>query len=163
MTTSDTFTAEDLAAGQQELAQKQAAYIEGLKAEGNQDLLRQVQEMELTGVYGASGTLSIQSYVIYSVVKIDLQYTDSGKKVHFEGRGWGVGVGAVESFGGGPFVAPEVLVGDCRFHVQFGAASGGIAQVTVWRDNFGALGQITAAAIGAGASEMGGTGTWTWA
>ncbi|SDB80433.1 hypothetical protein GA0111570_102223 [Raineyella antarctica] len=160
--TNATFTAQQLTAGQQELAQKQAHYIEGLKAEGNPDLLQQVQTAA-TGTYGASGTLSIQSYLIYSVVRIDLEYTDSKKKVHFEGRAWGVGAGAVESFGGGPFVAPEVLVGDCGFHVQFGAASGGIAQVTCWRDNFGALGQITAAAIGAGATEMGGTGTWTWA
>lgn len=145
-----------------ELAAKQSAYIEALKKEGRHDILAQVEKTVLS-VEGASGTLSIQSYVIYSVVKIDLTYTDSQKKVHFEGRLWGIGAGAVESFGGGPFVAPEILVGNCGVHMQFGAASGGIAQVTCWRDNFGALGQFTGVAIGAGAAEFGGTGTWSWA
>ena len=156
-------SAEQLEGARKDLMAKQSEYLDGLQKEGNEELLHQAQQVSLSGTYGASGTLSIQSYVIYSVVKIDLEYTDSKKKVHFEGRAWGIGAGAVESFGGGPFVAPELLVGDCSFHVQFGAASGGVAQVTCWRDNFGVLGQITAVAIGAGASEMGGSGKWTWA
>lgn len=145
-----------------EVLSKKTAYINGLKQEGKHNLAVNIAQVAVE-FEGASGTLSIQSYLIYSIVKIDLTYTNSGKKVHFEGRLWGVGAGGVESFGGGPFVPPEYLIGDCKCHMQFGAIDGGVAQVTCWRDNFGPIGQFTGVAVGAGAAEFGGDGTWTWA
>lgn len=160
-----TYSPEQFERDRKEMLEKQAAYLEGLAKQGDQILLHQVQERNLTpsDAHGAHGVLSISSYVIFGSVSIHLTYTDSGRRVKFEGRSWGVGVGGVTTAGGGVWVAPAVLVGGCSFHVQFLAVHGGVAQVTCWRDNFGVLGQFTGGGVGGGLTEMGGSGTWSWA
>lgn len=164
MTEKVDYTPERFERDREEMLAKQKAYIEGLKQQGDQKLLHQVEERHLTAAdaHGAHGVLQIHSYVIFGSVELHLTYTDSGRRLRFDARSWGVGVGHVTVGGGGPFVAPAVLVGGCSFHVQFLAVHGGVAQVTFWRDNFGILGQFTGAGLGGGLTEMGGSGTWNW-
>ena len=159
------YSPEQFEKDRKEMLAKQAAYIEALAKEGSQHLVHQVQERDLkpSDAFGAHGVLSIASYVFFGSVSIDMTYTDSGKRVKFEGRSWGVGVGGVTTAGGGPWVSPALLVGGCNFHVQFLAVHGGVAQVTCFRDNIGVLGQFTGAALGGGVTEMGGSGTWSYA
>jgi hypothetical protein len=158
------YSPEQFERDRKEMLAKQAQYLDALAKEGNQYLVHQVEERNLTAAdaLGAYGALSTASYAFFGSVTIHLTYTDSGKRVNFYGRSWGIGFGGVTTAGGGPFVSPALLVGGCSFHVQFLAVHGGVAQVTCWRDNVGILGQFTGPSLGAGIAEMGGSGTWSY-
>lgn len=160
--TDQQISSEQLTEARKNLETAQEGYIAFLEKHGDPKDL-EAARAAAPAAYGASGTFNVAAVGIWARVTCELTYTDSGKKLRFDGTAWGIGAGdAYAPIGGGPFVAPEVLIGDAKFHVQFAAGGGGVVNATWWTPG-GAVGQYTGVALGGGAGEMGGSGTWSWA
>lgn len=148
----------------QKLRDMQAKYIEFLKVKGEYNAAASQQaEMMNADVVTAEAEASLIFVVIKGHLTASLKF-GSGQKVHFEGWPWGVGAYGGTGYGLYYGVDAATLIGGCHYHCQGAAVDGGILQITCWRDNFGALGQINVAVAGIGAGETGGDdGQWTWA
>lgn len=110
-----------------------------------------------------SGTLKIVSYVIYSIVTIDLRYVLTGERMHYDAKLWGIGLDTSESIASGLTVMPERLAGECICLMKLGANADGAAQLTFWRDDQGAIGHLDVTATGDASADFGGSGFWDWA
>lgn len=77
----------------------------------------------------------------------------------FKGWSYGIGLGAGSSLGGGVFVLPGSLKGNCSFTVSSAAGVGGVITIDWWRQN-GLIGTFTGAAISASISITGSSSTW---
>jgi len=148
----------------QKLQDAQATYIEWMKAEAEQKQLVMEQRV-IADVVTAQAQADLIFVIIKGHLTADLQF-GSGQKMHFDGWPWGVGAYGGTGYGLYYGVDAAVLAGGCSYQAQGAADTGGILQITFWRDldNFGALGQINVAVAGIGAGETGGNdGQWTFA
>lgn len=136
----------------------EAKYRAMLEAEGkaNRVGMLMAQPVKAQNVVTASVDASLNFWVLKGKITADLVFNDSGKKVHFEAWPWGIGQGVGSGLGVYYGVGPEVLVGGCHYHCQWGAVGAGVLQITLWRDGIGALGQINCVFAGEGAGETGG-------
>jgi hypothetical protein len=164
-----TVTQEQAVKGFQEA---QAKYLTMLKAAGKMDELRTIETAErplADRFIWATADVSLIFGLFKGKLTADLTF-DDGKKVHFEGLPWGIGMGVLAASGKyyGDVGAAKLVVdggGNCHYHCQFVATPGGGGiQMTFWRDNFGTLGQVIAFSFGGGVAETGGDdGKFTWA
>jgi len=104
------------------------------------------------------GTPSFITIVAVNHTDCSITFSD-GTAMSFEGWSYEIGLGVGSSLGGGVFVLPGSLKGDCSFAVGSAADVGGVITIDWWRGN-GLIGTFTGAAIGDSISITGGTGTW---
>ena len=104
------------------------------------------------------GTASLITIVAVNHTCCSITFS-GGTEMPLKGWSYGIGLGAGSSLGGGVFVLPGSLKGDCSFAVGSTADVGGVITIDWWRGN-GLIGTFTGAAIGASISITGGSGTW---
>lgn len=111
-------------------------------------------------LYPAHGQVTFATAFIWGTVAADLTF-DTGEKMHFDGKHWGIGLGGGTSYGAAVFsIPPRELVGGGTYEVHSQATVGGYVQVNFFKNNT-PVGTFTGAALAVNLSIGGGSGTWT--